>query len=88
MNIRSKALSQPDADARQRREARESKPVREWTVEERREAFTEARRIEREKSEAGIMDEVELCESCWDNPRAAHSFWCTRCIEGARQYLD
>ena len=59
--------TQPDADARKRREIRESKPVREWTVEERRETFREARRIEQERAEAGIVEKWELCEDCHEN---------------------
>jgi hypothetical protein len=57
MNRSDKVLTQSDAEARKRREVRESKPVREWTAEERCEAFCEARRIERERAEAGIVEE-------------------------------
>src|SRR5215469_16575022 len=35
MNQRSETLSQPELEAHKRREARERKPVREWTAEER-----------------------------------------------------
>jgi hypothetical protein len=76
----------PDADARKRREIRESKPTREWTAEERREAFLEARRLEKEREEAGIVEERELCEGCHEYQCEGGSSWCKRCIEEARQY--
>jgi hypothetical protein len=57
---------QSDADAGKRREVRNSKPVREWTAEERCEAFREARRIEYERAEADIVEEWKLCEDCHD----------------------
>ena len=75
-----------DAEARKRREVRESKPVREWTLEERCETFREARRIERERAEAGIMEEWELCETCHDYKHERGLLWCKRCIEQMRQY--
>ena len=62
MNSNNKALSQSEVEARQRREAREKKPVREWTAAERREAFLELRIARRHKAEAGVLDEWELCE--------------------------
>lgn len=55
---------QPDADARKRRKIRGSKPVREWTAAEQCEAFCEACRLERERAEAGIVEDWELCEDC------------------------
>jgi hypothetical protein len=57
MDRSDKSPIQPDADARKRREARNSKPVREWTAEERCEAFREAQRIETERVEAGIVED-------------------------------
>jgi hypothetical protein len=56
--------TQSDADARRRREIRKSKPTREWTVEERREAFLEGQREERQKTQAGVVDEWEVCKTC------------------------
>jgi hypothetical protein len=79
-------LTRSDAEARKRREVRESKPVREWTAEERCEAFREARRIERERAEAGIVEEWELCETCHDYKHEQGLLWCKRCIEQMRQY--
>jgi hypothetical protein len=76
-------LTRSDAEARKRREVRESKPVREWTAEERCEAFREARRIERERAEAGIVEEWELCETCHDYKHEQGLLWCKRCIEQA-----
>ena len=49
MNSPTKALSQSEIEAQKRREVREKKPVREWTTEERREAFREARNAEHRK---------------------------------------
>jgi hypothetical protein len=86
MNLSNKVLTQSDAEARKRREVRESKPVREWTAEERCEAFREARRIERERAEAGIVEEWELCETCHDYKHEQGLLWCKRCIEQMRQY--
>src|SRR5215472_14289525 len=60
-------LSQPELEARKRREARESKPAREWTAEERREAFRKAREAERRKAEASVLDEWDLCDECHEN---------------------
>jgi hypothetical protein len=80
--------TQPDANARKRREIRESKPVREWTAEERCEAFLEARRIERESTEAGIVEEWELCESCHDYGCERGFSLCKRCIEETRRYEE
>jgi hypothetical protein len=50
-------------EAPKHREIRESKPVREWTVAERREAPG----IESERVEAGIVEEWELCIDCHEN---------------------
>jgi hypothetical protein len=88
MNSRSTAISQSDAETRQRREARERKPVREWTAEERREAFLELRIARRHKAEAGVLDEWELCEECHENRRERGTRWCQPCIEQVRQYAD
>ena len=88
MNRTKRVLSQVDADARRRREARESKPVREWTAEERREAFLEARRVERQKAEAGVLDEWELCEACHDHQHERGFLWCKHCMEQMRQFAD
>jgi hypothetical protein len=46
---------------------KESKQVREWTPAERREAFCEARKIEFERAEAGIVEEWELCQDCHES---------------------
>ena len=81
-------LTQTDADALKRREAREIKPVREWTVAERCEAFNEVRRIERERAEAGIVDEWELWETCHDYKRERGLSSCNGCIEQMRRYED
>lgn len=88
MNRPNKVPTQSDVDARKRREVRESKPVREWTVEERREAFLEGRRIERERAEAGIVDEWQLCETCHEYEHERGLRWCKKCIEQMRQYAD
>jgi hypothetical protein len=77
--------TQSDADARTRREFRESKPVREWTAAERREAFLEARRIERERAEAGIVEYWELCEDCHEHECERDFSSCKRCIEERRK---
>jgi hypothetical protein len=81
-------MSQSDADARKRREIREGKPVREWTAEERREAFLEGRRIECERAEAGIVEEWELCEACHESKQDRGFSLCKNCIEDIRQYED
>ncbi len=88
MNSRSKALSQSEIEAQKRREAREKKPVREWTAAERREAFTELRIARRHKADAGVLDEWELCEECHENRRERGTRWCRACIEQMRQYAD
>jgi hypothetical protein len=88
MNSDNKALSQSEVEARQRREAREKKPVREWTAAERREAFLELRIAGRHKAEAGVLDEWELCEECHENRRERGTRWCQACIEQMRQYAD
>lgn len=88
MNRSNKVLTQFDAEAHKRREARESKPVREWAAEERREGFREARTIERERAEAGIVEEWELCEACHDYKHERGLLWCKRCIERMLQYQD
>ena len=78
--------TQPAADSRKRREIRESKPVREWTSAERREVFLEARRIERERAEAGIVEEWELCEDCQKSKCERGFSLCKGCIDEIRQY--
>jgi hypothetical protein len=78
--------TQSDADARTRREFRESKPVREWTAAERREAFLEARRIERERAEAGIVEDWELCENCHESKCDRGFSLCKGCIDEIGQY--
>jgi len=78
--------SQSDADALQRKKIRDSKPVREWTTAERCEAFREGCRIERERAEADIVEEWELCESCHEYKYESDSTYCKRCIERAREY--
>ena len=85
MNRPNKLLTQSDADTRKRREVRTSKPVREWTTEERREAFREARRIESERAEAGIVEEWELCEDCRENTCERGFSWCKKCTEERRK---
>ena len=58
------------------------------TAEERREAFLEGRRIERENAEAGIVEKWKLCETCHDYKHERGSSWCKGCIEQMRQYAD
>jgi len=88
MNRLNKAPTQSDADARKRREVRESKPVREWTAEERREVFLEARRIERENAEAGIGEDWKLCETCNEYKCERGFSLCKKCIEQMRRHAD
>jgi len=88
MNSNNKALSQSEVEARQRREAREKKPVREWTAAERREAFLELRIARRHKAKAGVLDEWELCEECHENRCERGTRWCQACIDQMRQYPD
>jgi len=88
MDRSNKVPTQPDANAGGRRELRESKPTREWTTEERREAFLEGQREERQKAEAGVVDEWELCETCGEEKRQRGSWQCTRCIADMDQYKD
>lgn len=88
MNQRSETLSQSELEARKRREARERKPVREWTAEERREAFREGREAERHKAEAGVVNEWDLCDECHEYKRERGSFFCRHCIDRGRQYAD
>ncbi len=86
MDRSNKVPTQSDADGRRRREVRESKPAREWTIDERREAFIETPRLERQKSEAGVGDEWELCQTCGDERRERGS-WCRkRGFEEMHQY--
>lgn len=80
--------TQLDADARKRREIRNSKPVSEWTAAERREAFGEARRMERERAEAGIVEDWELCEDCHESKCEAGFNCCKKCIDEIRQYEE
>ena len=80
--------TQSDADARRRREIRKSKPIREWTTEERREAFLEGQREERQKAAAGVVDEWEACKTCGEEKRQRGSWQCTRCIDEMDQYKD
>jgi hypothetical protein len=62
--------------------------VREWTVEERREAFREARRIEQQRAEAGIPEEWELCEDCRESKCERSFSLCKGCIDEIRQYEE
>jgi len=88
MNQLNKVLTYSDAEARKRRKIRESKPVREWTAEKRSEALREARRIERERAEAGIVEEWELREACHENKCERGISLCKKCIEKRLQYED
>jgi len=88
MDRSNKVPSQSDADARKRKERRESKPTREWTTEERREAFLEGQREERQKAEAGVADEWEVCKTCGEEKRQRGSWFCRRCIDDMDQYKD
>ncbi|HXY53022.1 MAG TPA: hypothetical protein VEI01_26485 [Terriglobales bacterium] len=88
MNQRSEILSQSELDALKRREAREKKPLREWTAEERREAFHEGREAARRKTESGVLDEWDLCDECHEYRRERGSFWCRECIDRGRQFAD
>ena len=83
-----KVSTQSDADARKRKERRESKPTREWTTEERREAFLEGQGKERQKAEAGVVDEWDVCETSGEEKRERGSWQCTRCIADMDQYKD
>jgi hypothetical protein len=85
---RNTTSTQPDADPRKRREIRESKPVREWTAAERREVFLEARRIEQERADSGIVEDWELCEDCHENNCEGSLCLCKRCIDEIRQYEE
>ena len=86
MNSNNNARSQSEVEARQRREAREKKPVREWTAAERREAFLELR-IAPQLCDA-VLDEWELCDTCHENRRERGKRSCQACIEQMRQYAD
>jgi len=88
MNTRNKTLSQSEIEAQKRREAREKKPTREWTVEERREAFREGQEAERQRADAGAVTEWDLCDECHENRRERGSFFCKHCIERGNQYGD
>jgi hypothetical protein len=88
MNSLNKVLSQSEIEAQKRREAREKKPVREWTAAERREAFLEGREAERKRAEAGVVDDWHLCDECHENKRERGSFFCRYCIHRGRQYAD
>jgi hypothetical protein len=81
-------LSPFDADARKRREARDRKPVWEWKPAERCEAFLEARKVELQRAEAGIVEESELCETCHEFLPERGFCWCKKCIEQMRQWED
>lgn len=83
-----KVFTHSDADARRRKELRESKPTREWTTEERREAFREGQREERQKADAGVVDEWEVCKTCGEEKRERGSWLCRRCIAEMDQYKD
>lgn len=76
------------ANASERRDVRNSKLVREWTVEERCEVFLEARRIERERPEAGIPEKWELCEDCHESKCERGFSLCKGCIDEIRQYEE
>jgi hypothetical protein len=86
MNRHGTSLSPSEFDAHQSREARDCKPVRDWTAEERCEAFMESRKIEAQMAEAGIVEEWEPCEDCHDYKRERGSGLCKKCIEQIRQY--
>lgn len=88
MNKPDRILPQSDAEARQRREARERKPARAWSGAERRESFLEFRKIEREKVEAGVVNESQLCETCHEYEPERGSWSCKKCIEQMRQFED
>ncbi|MGB0116595.1 MAG: hypothetical protein WBP73_07300 [Terriglobales bacterium] len=88
MNTRNKTLSQSEIEAQKRREAREKKPTREWTVEERREAFLEGQEAQRQRAEAGAVTEWDLCDECHEYRRERGSFFCKHCIERMNQYAD
>ena len=76
MNQRSETLSQPELVARKRREARERKPVREGTAEERREAFSKAREAERYKSRGWRFGRMGPVRRRQRKPRERGTFWC------------
>jgi hypothetical protein len=80
--------TQPEADALQRKKIRDSKPVREWAAAERREAFLDARRIERERAEAGIVEDWELCENCRKSKCERGFSLCKGCIDEIRQFEE
>ena len=88
MNKRSKPLSQSEIEAQKRREVREKKPTREWTVQERREAFLEGQDAARQRAEAGVVDEWDLCDECHEYKRERGSFFCKHCIDRGNQYAD
>ena len=88
MDRPNKVPTQSNADARRRREIRKSKPTREWTTEERREAFLEGQREERQNAEAGVVDEWEVCKTCGEEKRQRGSWFCRRCIDDMDQYKD
>ena len=81
-------LSPVDADARKRRELRESKLVREWSSEERCEAFREARRVEVERAGAGVVEHWELCEDCHEYKCERGFSSCKKCLEQMRRYAN
>jgi hypothetical protein len=88
MNTRNKTLSQSEIEAQKRRDEREKKPVREWTPAERREAFREGQEAARQRAEAGVVDEWDLCDECHEYRRERGSFFCKHCIERGNQYAD
>jgi formamidopyrimidine-DNA glycosylase len=88
MNSPGKALSRSEIEAQSRREAREKKPTRQWTVAERREAFSEARNTEHKNAESVVVKESDLCDECHENTRERGTFWCRQCIDRGRQYAD
>jgi hypothetical protein len=77
-----------ESDAGKQREIRNRKPVREWTPQQRREAFMEARKIEAQRAAAGIVEESELCETCHEFLPDRGFCWCKKCIEQMRQWED
>jgi len=43
---------------------------------------------DRPKTEAGVVDEWELCDTCRDEKRERGLRWCKRCIDEMRPYAD
>jgi hypothetical protein len=83
---RNATFTKSDADAHKRREIRDSKPTREWTAEERCEAFREMRLDQKRRAEAGVLAD-QLCEICHEYADERGLCWCTRRI-GERRKLE